>query len=107
MLYDTATGSINYLDAKSVGIGMLDDIPFIENTILHLENPSKIICYTDGLSEIKDEAGIDIGIKPIEKHIANDETVDKNIAALIEELGIPDDSPNLFDDVSIIGANLY
>ncbi|HCC69787.1 MAG TPA: serine/threonine protein phosphatase [Bacteroidales bacterium] len=107
VLYDTIKGSIQYLAAKSVGIGMLDEIPFIENTIINIDHPSKIVCYTDGLSEIKDETGKDIGTKPIEKHIANIGAVDKNIRDLIKDLGIPDDNPNLFDDVSILAANFY
>ncbi len=107
VLYDTTNGSVKYLKAKSVGIGMLDEIPFIEDSIIHIKHSSKIVCYTDGLSEIKDENGIDIGTKPIEKHIANMDTVDKNINALIKDLGIPDNNPNLFDDVSILAVNLY
>lgn len=107
VLYDTVDGSIITLEAKSVGIGMLDEIPFIENTVISIKNPSKIFCYTDGLSEIKGDDGNDIGTAPIEKHIANRDTVDRNIKALIGELGIPDDNPHLFDDVSIIAANIY
>jgi len=107
VLYDTSDGSIQYLKAKTVGIGMLDKIPSVVTSIISIKHPSKIICYTDGLSEIKDETGKDIGTKPIEKHIANTDTVDKNIKALIEDLGIPDNNPNLFDDVSIIAANFY
>ena len=107
VLYDVTNKSIQYLEAKSVGIGMLDKIPFTENTVIKIQTPAKIVCYTDGLSEIKNDKGRDIGTGPIEKHIANNDTVDKNIMALINELGIPDDNPNLFDDVSIIAANLY
>ncbi len=107
VLYDTANGSVQYLISRNVGIGMLDEMPAIENTIISIKHPSKIFCFTDGLSEIKDDKGKDIGTKPIEKHIANKDTVDKNISALIKELGIPDDNPNLFDDVSILAANFY
>ncbi|MEA1886597.1 MAG: PP2C family protein-serine/threonine phosphatase [Bacteroidota bacterium] len=107
VLYDTVEGSINHLTARSVGIGMLDKMPHVENTVISIKHPSKIVCYTDGLSEIKDEKGNDIGTRPIERHIANRDTVDKNIMALIKELGIPDNNPNLFDDVSIMGANFY
>lgn len=107
VLYDITDSTIQYLIAKCVGIGMLDKMPPIENTIITLKHPSKIFCFTDGLSEIKDDKGKEIGTKPIEKHIANKDTVDKNISALIKELGIPDDNPNLFDDVSILAANFY
>jgi len=107
LLYDTIENSIKYLRSRTVGIGMLDKMPSVEISTIKIKNPSKIFCYTDGLSEIKDDSGRDIGTKPIEKHIANTDTVDKNISALIKELGIPDDNPNLFDDVSLIAANIY
>jgi sigma-B regulation protein RsbU (phosphoserine phosphatase) len=107
VIYDTVTGSIMHLEASCVGIGMLDEIPIINKSVLQLENPSKIVMYTDGLSELKDEDGKDIGTGPIRKHIANSDNIDVNIKNLISDLGIPDNNPHLFDDVSIIAANLY
>lgn len=106
VFYDTVTGEIQHFHACCVGIGMLDEIPEIEKQQIEVRNYSKIVCYTDGLSELRDNEGIDIGTRVIIRHISNTIPVKKNITKMIKELGIPDDNPGLFDDVSIITADL-
>jgi len=106
VLYNTITGEINHFHAVCVGIGMLDEIPAFRKTEIPVEGYSKIVCYTDGLSELKGEDGLDIGTKVIIKHISNKEPVEKNLKEMISYLGIPDTNPYLFDDVSIIAADL-
>jgi cellulose biosynthesis protein BcsQ len=86
---------------------MLDEIPSVELKQINVKGYSKIVCYTDGLSELKDEKGIDIGTRVIIRHISNKRPVRENITAMLKELGIPDINPGLFDDVSIIAADLY
>jgi sigma-B regulation protein RsbU (phosphoserine phosphatase) len=107
VLYDTITGEVLHLKACSVGIGMLDEIPFVEKQEVTIKNYSKMVCYTDGLSELKDEKGEDIGTGVIIKHITNKNPVKGNIVEMLRELRIPDENPGLFDDVSIITADLY
>jgi hypothetical protein len=58
------------------------------------------------LSELKGDDGNDIGTREIIRHISNPEPVEHNIRAMIKFLGIPDTNPWLFDDVSIIAADL-
>ena len=106
VVYNTDTGRIALLKAGSVGVGMLDEIPLIEKGEVVVDKYSKIICYTDGLSELKDDNGKDVGTDIIVKHISNLNNVSSNISNLIAELGIPDNNPGLFDDVSIIAADL-
>lgn len=106
VLYNTVTGDINHLPVCCVGIGMLDEIPLVKKGEVTIPNYSKLVCYTDGLSELKYDDGKDIGTKEIIKHISNNDPVEKNINALIKELGIPDTNPYMFDDVSIISADL-
>lgn len=105
VLYNTTTKEIKHLGTSCVGIGMLDEIPSVEKSEIHLKGFSKIICYTDGLSELKNEAGNDIGTDEIIKHIRNTEPVEKNIEEMISELGLPHNNPSTFDDVSIIAAD--
>jgi phosphoserine phosphatase RsbU/P len=107
VLYDIITGEVLHLKACCVGIGMLDEIPYVEKQELTIKNNSKIVCYTDGLSELKDEKGEDIGTGVIIKHITNKNPVKGNIVEMLRELRIPDENPGLFDDVSIITADLY
>jgi len=107
VFYDTVTGKTTHLGTTCVGIGMLDEIPAVKAGKINVINHSKIVCYTDGLSELKDENEEDIGTGIIIKHISNNRPVKENISLMLEELGIPDKNPGLFDDVSIIAADIY
>jgi sigma-B regulation protein RsbU (phosphoserine phosphatase) len=106
VLYDTVTGDIKHLNACCVGLGMLDEIPQVIKSEIVIGNYSKIVCYTDGLSELKGDDGKDIGTGVIIRHISNTKPVENNIREMIKELGLPDDNPSTFDDVSIIAADL-
>lgn len=105
VIYNTVTGDVLHLRTSCVGIGMLDVIPAVCKSELVIKEFSKIVCYTDGLSELKYPDGNEIGTKEIIRHISNIEPVEKNIREMIEELGLPDNNPSTFDDVSIIAAD--
>ena len=106
VLYNTVTGQTDHLRTSCVGIGMLDEIPEIQKTEIIITDFSKIVCYTDGLSELKYENGKDIGTTEIIRHISNTDPVEVNIRNMIKDLGLPFDNPSTFDDVSIIAADL-
>jgi phosphoserine phosphatase RsbU/P len=106
VLYNTATGETIHLTTSCVGIGMLDEIPSVYKSEILIKDFSKIVCYTDGLSELKYTDGKDIGTNEIIRHISNTEPVEKNIRELIKDLGLPNNNPSTFDDVSIIAADL-
>lgn len=105
VLYNTATGEITHLDPSCVGLGMLDEIPRIKRSDIIIKDYSKIVCYTDGLSELKGKDGKDIGTNEIIRHIINTEPVEANIISMIKDLGIPG-NPSTFDDISVLAADL-
>lgn len=104
VLYDMETGELEMLETSCVGVGMLDDIPHIQKGERQIPHPSKIICYTDGLSELPDDKGNEIGTDALKKHIANTRNIKENIDAMIAELQILEGNTNLFDDVSIVAV---
>jgi len=106
VMYNTLSGVVTHFTASCVGIGMLDEIPRIRKSTVQVKGHFKLVCYTDGLSELKDENGNDIGTREILRYISNNEPVEKNLQEMLKYLGIPDANPNLFDDVSIIAADL-
>jgi len=106
VLYNTVTGETFHLRTSCVGIGMLDEIPSIQKTEIVIKDFSKIVCYTDGFSELKYPDGKDIGTKEIIRFITNTEPVALNIRNMIKELGLPHNNPSTFDDVSILAADL-
>ena len=65
VLYNTFTGETLHLRTSCVGIGMLDEIPAVQKSEIIIKDFSKIVCYTDGLSELKYADGTDIGTKEI------------------------------------------
>jgi sigma-B regulation protein RsbU (phosphoserine phosphatase) len=83
---------------------MLDEMPWVRTDYVTLRNPSKIICYTDGLSELKDEKGDEIGISPLIKHFSNRIPLSENISSLIDDFDITTSNERLFDDVSILAV---
>jgi sigma-B regulation protein RsbU (phosphoserine phosphatase) len=105
VLFNTVTGQVMHLNSLCVGIGMIDEIPPVKEEILNISNNSKIVCYTDGLSDLKGDDGREILTREIIKHITNKNPVESNIREMLKKLGIPDNNPDLFDDVSIIAAD--
>jgi phosphoserine phosphatase RsbU/P len=106
VIYNTVTGAVNHLRASCVGLGMLDEIPPFKKSQIFVSEYSKLVCYTDGLSELMGEDGKEIGTDIIIRHISNTQPVEANIIGMISELGLPDNNPSTFDDVSIIVADL-
>ena len=85
---------------------MLDDIPPMKKSEIIIKDFTKLVCYTDGLSELKYADGKDIGTKEIISHISNTDPVETNMRDMISDLGLPNNNPSTFDDVSIIAADL-
>jgi sigma-B regulation protein RsbU (phosphoserine phosphatase) len=106
VLYDTVVNKVEHLDSLCVGIGMLDEIPPVTEKYISITHPSKIICYTDGLSDLKGDDGREILTREIVNHITNSRPVEENIKEMLATLGIPDNNPYLFDDVSILALDL-
>ncbi len=106
VVYFTEDKKILKLHSNTVGIGMLDEMPDVVRESLELNQRTKIICYTDGLSELPGENGEEIGTVPIEKNISNRKDIKHNIDALIREENITPENSRCFDDVSILGVEI-
>jgi sigma-B regulation protein RsbU (phosphoserine phosphatase) len=107
VLYNASDGRITHLNSQCVAIGMLDEIPAFKEDKIHIEGYSKLVCYTDGLSDLKGDDGKEILTKEIINHISNDDPVKINIQNMLDKLGIPLTNPDLFDDVSIMAVDLF
>jgi sigma-B regulation protein RsbU (phosphoserine phosphatase) len=107
LLYQVKTGEMSLLDRGCCGIGMIDEIPFIRKGSLTLEDHAKILCYTDGLVELIDGKEVSSGTKEIEGCIMNDFAIEENIKAIILKQGIREGSPAIFDDISMLGIELF
>lgn len=107
ILYQKNTGKLMMLDQGCVGIGMLDEIPLIKKGIVTIEGPAKILCYTDGLVELMDGLGVSTETTEIEEGIKNDDSIENNIQNIIKKQRILEDSTAIFDDISILGIEIF
>jgi len=103
VFYEVKSGRMLQFGSSCVGIGMLDEIPSISIGSYRISEESKIICYTDGLSELPDRKGKETGTKAIEKCIENKKDIFTNIESLIKSEEIESENNRLFDDISILG----
>ncbi len=105
LIYNKTTKQISQLTSGCVGLGMLDEIPVIKMGSVKIENPSKLICFTDGLVEYISENKVENATKSIELNISNDSSLKNNIEQIIETQTKSgnDSSMVVFDDISILG----
>jgi len=104
LLYEPGSKNLTTLASGCVGMGMLDDLPFINEAVIAMEEPAKLFCYTDGLVEVIQDSGIEFGTEKLEKELTNNNPLEENIQAIIENQKILEGSAAIFDDISIIGA---
>ncbi len=105
LMYHMNSKKIVQMKNGTVGMGMLDDLPFVNEQSVILDEPSKLFCYTDGLVEVLDESGVEFGTDKLEVELTNDNSIENNINTIIAKQKILEGSASIFDDISIIGAD--
>jgi len=105
MLYFKRSEKLLFLSKGCCGIGMLDEIPIIRKGSVTIEEPAKLLCYTDGLTDLIHGKKISSGTIEIEEEIVNKNPIEDNISSIIKRQGIFEGSPNIFDDISILGID--
>jgi len=104
LLFQMTKNNLTLLSSGCVGMGMLDELPFINSNVIVIEGPSKLLCYTDGLVELIEGDDVDYGYKYIEEEISNQHPIDENIREMIVHNKIIEGSAAIFDDISILGV---
>ncbi len=104
LFFQINENKLSLLSSGCVGIGMLDDLPFINTNTITIDNPSKLLCYTDGLVELIEGDDVDYGYKYIEEEISNNNTIEENIKEMITHNRIIEGSAAIFDDITILGV---
>lgn len=107
LMYQKNRKKLTSLSKGCVGVGMLDEIPMIRKGSITIEEPTKILCYTDGLIELLDGKGVNTGTEEIEHCITNNKSIETNINDIIEKQGINEGNSAIFDDISILGVEFF
>lgn len=100
---------IEYLKLGSPGLGMLDEIPVVKQGTVHLKDNSILVCYTDGLSEVENEALEEFGTDRIESIIdaLKNNTMQSLNQTLIESLDTFKGTNSYIDDIAIISCRFH
>lgn len=105
VIYDKTTGHYKELEKGSVGLGMLDEIPALNVGQLPLNNPHSLLCFTDGLAEMQNDEGNEVGNAVIQEQIQTDASVNELIPRILRKLNIYDGNNRVFDDIAILGVD--
>ena len=104
MFYNMSTKKLEFFDSGCVGMGMLDELPFIKKNSLYIHSPAKLLCYTDGLVELIEGDEVDSDYRYLEQEISNTSSIEENIRQMIIHQKIIEGSTSIFDDISILGV---
>ncbi len=105
ILFDKESMSLQYLTKGCPGIGMIDDIPVINEGQITIAHNSKILCFTDGVVEMEREGIPDYGQTVVERTVRDMLPVRDNIGSLLAELNIQRSNTSLLDDVTLLGID--
>lgn len=94
------------LEDGTVGIGMLNELPFINKNQLTLGKDAIVACFTDGIVEIENEDEEEYGTermgKVIREQAGKVDHVDDIIAHILHSVDVHRGSNPYFDDTSIL-----
>ena len=102
ILFDINSCSYVPLKNGCLGLGMNNEIPFVNKGLVEIKRGCKLISFTDGLFEQESDKGIVTNTDLIINSICNSESISKNIDVLRQEIEKGIVSGNFFDDVSIL-----
>ena len=106
LIYHHDSQKLDFLRSGCVGLGMLDDIPYVVKGYMQVNGPVKILLYTDGLVELLEGENVSIGTKFLEESICNNDPIEKNMNDIIELKSIRGDNPAIFDDITMLGLEI-
>lgn len=103
-IFNKITKQISFLSSGCVGLGMLDEIPVMNLGSILINQPTKLICYTDGLVESVRNEKVEYNTRILEDFIVIPDSINESIKKIAEARGVNGKGESLiFDDISILG----
>jgi sigma-B regulation protein RsbU (phosphoserine phosphatase) len=101
--------TVSMLQTGCTGLGMFDEIPDITEETIILPPSTTIVCYTDGLTELENDAGIDFGEEQLKDILKNNQQLDmNNLNKLIfEKATIHKQNQPYVDDIALFSIKLF
>ncbi len=96
---------INVLDKGTTGLGMFDELPFLNHGVVAFPRNSLLCCYTDGITELENSEGIIFGTEGLSRLLLGHQrfqTMDHLHGTLIESLDEFRQGSPYADDVTLL-----
>lgn len=104
ILFDFKTHKLSFLQDGCPGIGMLDEIPSIKIGKIKIRNNSKLLCFTDGLSEYSIDNQQDYGFFVAKTAmLRHDLNIKKTIDFIVKKIDLNKKNSRIFDDITMLG----
>jgi sigma-B regulation protein RsbU (phosphoserine phosphatase) len=107
LLYEVGPGELSLLKSGCVGLGMLDFIPYVMKGDCYITGNTKLLLYTDGLVELLEGNEVSMATTLLEEQLCNTNSVEDNIKQIIKKLQIEEGNTAIFDDITMLGIQLY
>ncbi|MDF2436802.1 MAG: hypothetical protein K0Q95_1178 [Bacteroidota bacterium] len=105
-----ATGnSVTPLKIGCTGLGMFDEITKIKEGIVNITPGTSIVCYTDGLVELENDAGDDFGMEKLRELIKDNADLDMTSlnTRIMETLIVYKQSKPYIDDIALFSLRMH
>ena len=110
ILYRIASKNIKLLESASLGMGMLERLPFINVKRLTIMEDSMMLSYTDGLVEIlsdTDEGDVKEAFDVLETAIQNSTEIEDVVNEIIDVHNLKGSNKAIFDDTTLLGIKFF
>jgi phosphoserine phosphatase RsbU/P len=107
LLYEVESAELSLLKSGCVGLGMLDFIPYVMKGDCYITGNTKLLLYTDGLVELLEGNEVNVATALLEEQLCNSNSVEDNIHQIIRKLSIEEGNTAIFDDITMLGIQLY
>lgn len=101
-----SNGELHLLESGTVGIGMLNELPFLDKSEMVIAHNSIIVCYTDGVVELENEDDEEYGYEKIGELVKEKSAdlthVDDLITLITDSLDHHRGEKPYFDDTALL-----
>jgi sigma-B regulation protein RsbU (phosphoserine phosphatase) len=98
---------ISFLEEGTTGLGMLDELPFVNEGKVYISPGSLLLCYTDGVVELENEEGELYGTEPLKKFLSENSEIGSMPdfhKKLLETFNKHRGSKDFVDDITLLSC---
>ena len=99
-------GELYLLEKGCIGLGMLEEIPSINEGSIRLKKDTTIVCYTDGLTELENPKKEAFGIERLGELMLRNhgESMSQLNKTIVQEMDLFRESAPYFDDTALLSC---